>query len=228
MRNLILSAALVTASLFGMTAQAADVPLKPGETYVELANPGQVAVPGKVEVIEFFWYGCPHCYAFEPTINPWAEKLPADVNFVRIPAMFGGAWDVHGRLFLTLDTMGVESKVHSAVFDAIQKQHKRLLLDIDKDTNDAAVIPDDLAELLAANNIDKEKFRQTFNSFAIKGKIVQAKKLATQYQITGVPTMIVNGKYRFDLGTAGGPEAALNVADQLIAKERAAGATAAK
>ena len=110
MRNLILSAALVTASLFGMTAQAADVPLEAGKTYVELANPVPVAVPGKIEVVELFWYGCPHCYAFEPTINPWAEKLPKDVNFRRIPAMFGGPWDAHGQLFLTLEAMGVEHK----------------------------------------------------------------------------------------------------------------------
>src|SRR5476649_210386 len=81
MRNLILSAALVTASLFGMTAQAADnVPLEAGKTYVELANPVPVSVPGKIEVVELFWYGCPHCYAFEPVINPWVEKLPEDVN----------------------------------------------------------------------------------------------------------------------------------------------------
>ena len=82
MRNLILSAALVTASLFGMTAQAADVPLEAGKTYAELANPVPVAVPGKIEVVELFWYGCPHCYAFEPTINPWAEKLPATLTSV--------------------------------------------------------------------------------------------------------------------------------------------------
>ncbi len=82
MRKLILSAALVTASLFGMTAQAADVPLEAGKTYVELANPVPVSVPGKIEVVELFWYGCPHCYSFEPTINPWAEKLPSDVNFI--------------------------------------------------------------------------------------------------------------------------------------------------
>src|SRR5471030_1100226 len=127
MRNLILSAALVTASLFGMTAQAADnVPLEAGKTYVELANPVPVSVPGKIEVVELFWYGCPHCYAFEPVINPWVAKLPSDVNFVRIPAMFGGPWDAHGQMFLTLEAMGVESKVHSAVFEAIQKEHKRL------------------------------------------------------------------------------------------------------
>ena len=210
MRNLILSAALVTASLFGMTAQAADVPLEAGKTYVELTNPVPVSVPGKIEVVELFWYGCPHCYAFEPTINPWAEKLPSDVNFKRIPAMFGGPWDAHGQLFLTLEAMGVEHKVHNAVFDAIQKQGKRLTK------------PDEMADFVATQGVDKDKFLATFNSFAIQGQIKQAKELAQKYGVQGVPTMIVNGKYRFDLGTSGGPEQTLNVADQLIAKERAA------
>ena len=210
MRNLILSAALVTASLFGMTAQAADVPLEAGKTYVELTNPVPVSVPGKIEVVELFWYGCPHCYAFEPTINPWVEKLPSDVNFKRIPAMFGGPWDAHGQLFLTLEAMGVEHKVHNAVFDAIQKQGKRLTK------------PEEMADFVATQGVDKDKFLATFNSFAIQGQIKQAKELAQKYGVQGVPTMIVNGKYRFDLGTTGGPEATLNVADQLIAKERAA------
>jgi len=214
MRNLILSAALVTASLFGMTAQAADVPLEAGKTYVELEKPVQVSVPGKIEVIEFFWYGCPHCYAFEPTINPWAEKLPSDVNFVRIPAIFGGPWNAHGQMFLTLEAMGVENRVHKAVFEEVQKTHKMTQ-------------PEEMADFLATQGVDKQKFLDTFNSFAIKGQMKKAKDLAEQYGISGVPTMIVNGKYRFDLGTAGGPEAALNVADQLIAKERAA-TTAAK
>ena len=209
MRNLILSAALVTISLFGMTAQAAE-PIEAGKQYVELSSAVPVSEPGKIEVVEMFWYGCPHCYAFEPTINPWAEKLPADVHFVRIPAMFGGPWDAHGQLFLTLQSMGVENKVHSAVFNAIQKEHKKL------------TTPDEMAEFVATQGVDKDKFLATFNSFAIKGQIVAAKELAKKYEITGVPTLIVNGKYRFDLGSAGGPEQTLQVADQLIAKERAA------
>jgi len=212
MRNLIISAALVAASLFGMTAQAAEAPAAP---YVELANPVPVAVPGKIEVVELFWYGCPHCYAFEPVINPWAAKLPSDVNFVRIPAMFGGPWDAHGQMFLTLEAMGVESKVHSAVFEAIQKEHKKL------------TTPEDMAEFLATQGVDKDKFLATFNSFAIKGKIVQAKELAKKYEISGVPTMVVNGKYRFDVGSAGGAEQALQLADKLIDKERAANKAAA-
>jgi thiol:disulfide interchange protein DsbA len=161
-------------------------------------------------VVELFWYGCPHCYAFEPTINPWVEKLPSDVNFKRIPALFGGPWDAHGQLFITLDTMGVEHKVHNAVFNAIQKEGKRLTK------------PEDMADFVATQGVDKAKFLETFNSFAVKGKMAQYKELAQKYGVQGVPTMIVNGKYRFDLGTTGGPEQTLDVANQLIAKERAA------
>jgi len=215
MRNLILSAALMVVSLFGLTAQAADnVPLEAGKTYVQLDSQVPVQVPGKIEVVEMFWYGCPHCYAFEPVINPWIDKLPADVHFIRIPAMFGGPWDAHGQLFITLDTMGVEKKVHAAVFNAIQKEGKRLT---DKDA---------MADFVATQGVDKQQFLETFDSFAVKGKVAQYKDLAKKYGISGVPTMIVNGKYRFDVGSAGGEEQALNVADQLIAKERAAGKVA--
>ncbi|MEE1865282.1 MULTISPECIES: thiol:disulfide interchange protein DsbA [Pseudomonas] len=209
MRNLILSATLVAASVFGMTAQAAE-PIEAGREYVELSNAVPVSVPGKIEVVELFWYGCPHCYSFEPVVNPWAEKLPADVNFKRIPAMFGGPWDAHGQMFLTLEAMGVEHQVHAAVFEAIQVQRKKL------------TDPEEMAEFLATQGVDKDKFLATFNSFAIKGQVQKAKELAKKYEITGVPSMVVNGKYRFDLGTAQGPQGVLNVADQLIAKERAA------
>lgn len=209
MRKLILSAALVAASVFGVTAVQAAEPVA-GEQYIQLSNPVPVADPGKIEVVELFWYGCPHCYHFEPTINPWVEKLPQDVHFKRVPAMFGGPWDAHGQMFLTLEAMGVEHKVHTAVFDAIQNKRMRLTK------------PEEMAELLATQGVDKDKFLSTFNSFAIKGQVNQARELAKKYEITGVPSMVVNGKYRFDLGTAGGPEGVLQVADQLIAKERAA------
>ncbi|MDP3847778.1 MAG: thiol:disulfide interchange protein DsbA/DsbL [Pseudomonas sp.] len=221
MRNLILSAVLAGTSLFGLTAQAADAPvlleapkaamnLEAGKQYVELNTAVPVSKPGKIEVVELFWYGCPHCYSFEPTINPWAEKLPADVNFVRIPAMFGGVWDIHGQAFITLETMQVEHKVHKAVFEAIQKEGKKL------------ANPEAFADFVATQGVDREAFLNTYNSFGVKGQVANAKRLAMAYQITGVPSMIVNGKYRFDIGSSGGPEQTLQVADQLIAKERAA------
>lgn len=208
MRNLILSAVFASASLFGVAAQAADI--EAGKHYVELSSAVPVSAPGKIEVVELFWYGCPHCYHFEPTINPWIAKLPADVNFVRIPAMFGGVWDLHGQMFITLQTMGVEDKVHAAVFEAIQKGGKKL------------ATADEMAEFLATQGVDKDAFLKTYNSFGVKGQVANAKRLGMAYQISGVPAMIVNGKYRFDISSSGGPEQTLEVADQLIAKERAA------
>jgi len=208
MRNLIFTAVLAFASLFGLSAQAAE--FEAGKQYTVLSTPVPVSQPGKIEVVELFWYGCPHCYAFEPSINPWIAKLPADVNFHRIPAMFGGIWNVHGQLFLTLDAMGVEHKVHTAVFDAIHKEGKKL------------ATPEEMADFLAGQGVDKDKFLSTYDSFAIKGQIEKDKKLAMAYQISGVPTMVINGKYRFDIGSAGGPDKALELADFLIAKEREA------
>ncbi|TRX74521.1 thiol:disulfide interchange protein DsbA/DsbL [Pseudomonas mangiferae] len=208
MRNLIFAAALATASLFGATAQAE--PIEAGKQYVELKNPVPVAQPGKIEVVELFWYGCPHCYEFEPTLNPWVEKLPDDVHFVRVPAMFGGPWDVHGQTYITLDLMRVESKVHKAIFDAMHERKQPLNT------------PEQIADFLAPLGVDKDAFLKTYESFAVKGQVEKARSLAKAYQITGVPTMVVNGKYRFDLGSAGGPEGALDVANQLIEKERAA------
>ncbi|MBU1331919.1 MAG: thiol:disulfide interchange protein DsbA/DsbL [Gammaproteobacteria bacterium] len=208
MRNLILSAVLAGASLFGIAAHAATI--EEGKQYVTLSSPVPVSVPGKIEVVELFWYGCPHCYQFEPTLNPWVEKLPDDVNFVRVPALFGGAWNMHGQLYITLDTMKVEQQVHDAVFRAIHQEGKKL------------AGPEEMASFVATQGIDRDAFLKTFNSFAVKGRMEKAKKLAMAYQITGVPVLIVNGKYRFDIGSSGGPEQALQVADQLIAKERAA------
>lgn len=208
MRKLVISAVLAAASLFGLPAVAADY--QAGKEYEVLSSPVPVAEPGKIEVVELFWYGCPHCYQFEPVINPWVEKLPADVAFRRIPAMFGGIWNTHGQLFLALESMGVETQVHDAVFAAYHQERKKL------------ATPEEMAEFLAGQGVDKDAFLKAYNSFGVESRVEQAKKLGMAYQISGVPVLIVNGKYRFDLGSAGGPQGALDVADFLIEKERAA------
>ncbi|EXF43743.1 thiol:disulfide interchange protein DsbA [Pseudomonas sp. BAY1663] len=208
MRNFLLTAVLAAVSLFGLVAQAAE--FQAGKEYVELSSPVPVADAGKVEVVELFWYGCPHCYQFEPVINPWVAQLPEDVDFKRIPAMFGGLWNAHGQLFITLEAMGVEQQVHDAVFAAYHQERKKL------------ATPEEMADFLAGQGVDKQAFLKAYNSFGVRSRVEQAKKLGMAYQITGVPVMIVNGKYRFDLGSAGGPERTLEVADFLIEKERAA------
>ncbi|QKE65076.1 thiol:disulfide interchange protein DsbA/DsbL [Aquipseudomonas campi] len=213
MRNLMFSAAIASLSLFSFGVQAESVeaePVKAGQHYVELQKPVPVSQPGKIEVVELFWYGCPHCYQLEPTLNAWVEKLPSDVHFTRVPALFGRTWDIHGQLYITLDLMKVEQRVHKAVFDAIHKQGKEL-----KD-------PEEMADFLVEQGVDRDSFLNTYNSFAVKGQMAKAKQLAKAYQITGVPVLIVNGKYRFDVRSAGGEKQLLQVANYLIDKERAA------
>lgn len=208
MRKLLLGAAVALSALMGLSSvQAAPVA---GKEYVELKTPVEVAEPGKIEVVEMFWYGCGHCYQFEPYVNKWAETLPEDVNFVRMPALFGNIWDVHGQLFLTLESMGVEPQVHEAIFNAIHQQRKRL------------ATPDEMADFLAVQGVDKDAFLKAYNSFGVKTQMEKYRKLAMAYQVQGVPTMLVNGKYRFDIVSAGGPTQALQVADFLIEKERSA------
>jgi len=177
--------------------------------YKELASPAAVSVPGKIEVVELFWYGCGHCYEFEPYIDAWTKNLPPDVNFVRLPALFGKLWDIHGQLFFALEALNAPHSVHQAIFDAIHKEGKIL------------ASPDEMADFLAAQGIDKEALLKAYNSFGVKAQMEKAKKRLLSYQVSGVPTLVVDGKYVFGVGQAGGAEAALQLADELIAKERA-------
>lgn len=211
MRTLVSAFLLAVASLSTcVQADDATPPFKADEHYVVLPAAIPVATPGKIEVVELFWYGCPHCYQFEPKLNPWIKSLPADVQFRRIPALFGGLWNAHGQMFLTLEAMGVEPKVHEAIFEAIHKQGLKL------------ATPAEMSDFLARQGVDSEAFLKTFDSFAVKGNMEKARQLAMAYKIKGVPALIVNGKYRFDIGSAGGEEQALKLGDYLISKERAA------
>ena len=206
MRNFVMSFLLVGASLLGSTVFAQE--LVEGRNFITLASPVPTAQPEKIEVVELFWYGCPHCYQLESTINPWSAALPEDVNFVRIPAMFGGIWNVHGQLFLTLEAMKVEDTIHDSIFDALHNSGSKLST------------VSDITDFVVSQGVDKEQFSKTWNSFSVKSQMEKAKKLALAYQISGVPAIVVNGKYRFDIGMAGGLQETVNVADALIQKER--------
>ena len=208
MRNLLMSAVLIGASLLGSTAFAQE-PVE-GRNYVVLSSPVPVAQPEKIEVVELFWYGCPHCYQLEATINPWSAALPEDVNFVRVPAMFGGIWNLHGQLFYTLENLKVDETVHNSIFNALHNQGRKLSS------------MNEITQFVATQGVDKDTFVKTWNSFSVKSQMEKAKKLAVAYQISGVPAVVINGKYRFDIGMAGGLQQTVDVADVLIEKERQA------
>jgi len=221
MRNLFLGAGLALTALFGAQALAAE-DFQAGKQYSELRTAQPVSVPGKIEVVEVFWYGCPACNMFEGTLKPWTEKLPQDVNFVKVPAQFNEVLVLHARLYYTLEVLKVESKVHEAVFAGIHQAKDPRVTPARDGRRAILPTPEQLADFVAEQGVDKAQFLKTYDSFAVRNRLAKADKQVRGYQITGVPEMVVNGKYRIELQKAGGFEQMLQVADFLIEKERAA------
>ena len=166
--------------------------------------------PDKVEVIEFFWYGCPHCYSFEPLLEKWVKTLPENVEFIRQPAAFNELWSKHAKAYYTAEALGVVDKVHADFFDAIQNKKEAL------DTEEA------LAKFFAAHGVSETQFHEAYNSFVVDAKMRQAPQMATRYGITGVPAIIINGKYKTNGKLAGSHEKMIEVMNDLIKQESAA------
>ena len=183
-----------------------------GTSYVKLSQPIPMAAGGKIEVVEFFWYGCPHCSIFEPTLAAWQKKLPADVSFRRAPVVFREEpFTTHQKLYYSLEAMDLVEAMQRKVFHAIQVDQAKL----DK-------LPDILT-LMAKNGVDTAKFTDAFNSFSVQTKARQAKQLAEAYRIDGVPTLGIHGRFYTSPSLAGSPEKALSVADYLIQRSRKPG-----
>jgi len=184
-----------------------------GIEYKKIEPPQPTTAPaGKIEVVEMFWYGCPHCFHFEPKLLNWLKNKPKDVEFVHVPAVFPGReiWEIHARAFYTAKVLGVLSKIHEALFNAIHVDGRRM--DNEKE----------LRAFFVKHGVSAKEFDQTFNSFAVYTKVRRAADLSRRYQITGVPSMVVDGKYRVDADLAGGQEKMLQVVSFLVKKERAA------
>ncbi|HHJ36232.1 MAG TPA: thiol:disulfide interchange protein DsbA/DsbL [Gammaproteobacteria bacterium] len=161
----------------------------------------------KIEVQEFFWYGCPHCFAFEPTIAAWNKSKPANVEFIRVPAIFRPDWEVQARAYYALKNMGLIEDMHGKIFTAIHKDKNRL--------NKKQLIVD----FLEKNGVDKEKFLAEYSSFSVDGMVRKAKRKLKPYQIQGVPTVAVNGKYITSGSMAGSYERMIKIINYLIEKE---------
>ena len=170
-------------------------------------TPAQPHEAGKIEVIEFFWYGCPHCYAVEPAVNAWLKNKPADVVFKRIPT-YNESWAPMVVLYYTLDAMGVLPQYHQKVFDAIHKNNVNLN---NKGKRD---------EWLKANGLDPAKYAEVEKSFSVVTNVNRAKQLAQSYKVDGVPRFFVNGKYWTGPELAGGEDRILLVVDQMIGLAR--------
>jgi thiol:disulfide interchange protein DsbA len=179
-----------------------------GRDFKRVESP--VAVPeGKVDVVEFFGYWCPHCNAFEPALDAWVHKLPtAQVNFRRIPVAFNAAHDVYQRLYFALEALGLVEGLHRKVFAAVHVEHKNFIKDAD------------VAAWISANGADGTKVVDAMKSFSVASKVRQAKALADGFKIDGVPTLGIQGRYMTSPSIAGGPERALAVTDALIAQHK--------
>jgi thiol:disulfide interchange protein DsbA len=179
--------------------------------------PTQPTVGGsdKIEVAEIFWYGCNHCLDFEPHINRWVENKPANVRFVRIPAMWNPLVKLHGQLYYTEEVLVKNGKIedpkafHAAVFNEYHRRGNRL-------TSETSI-----QELFERHGVSVEDFQSTWKSFEVAQKMRVAEDLARRYSITGVPAIVVNGKYRTGGAEAGGYPQLLQVIDELVARETA-------
>lgn len=176
-----------------------------GYETLKVAQPTQN--PDKVEVIEFFWYGCPHCYSLEPAMTEWLKNKPDNVEFIRQPAIFNKIWGKHAKAYFTAEALGVVDKVHADFFDVIQNKKQKL-------TNE-----DDLAKFFIAHGVDETAFHNTYNSFLVDTKMRQAQSMAPRYGITGVPAIIINGKYKTSGPLAKSHENMINIMNKLIDKE---------
>ncbi|MDZ5460465.1 thiol:disulfide interchange protein DsbA/DsbL [Azohydromonas lata] len=207
------SSALVLAGLaLGATPAArAQGGFVEGKDFVKLATPVPAGTPGKIEVVEFFWYGCPHCNAFEPQLDAWSKKVPADVAFRRVPVAFTALHETHAKLFYALEAMQQVEAMHRKVFAAIHQQHKRL----DKEA--------DIVAFATENGLDGAKFAETFKSFGVATKVRQAKALSEAYKIDGVPSLGVQGRFFTSGSLAGSNERALAATEYLIGVVRKTG-----
>lgn len=182
-----------------------------GKDYKKLDKQAAVEAPaGKIEVIEFFWYSCPHCNAFEPKLAAWLKKMPQDVSFRRVPVAFRDDFVPQQRLYYTLEAMNKVDDLHVKVFEAIHQRKEP--------TNRE----DQILAFAEKNGLDRAKFQELYNSFAISTKARRAKQLQDAYQVDGVPAMGIAGRYYTDGDMSGNMDKALQVTDFLVAEARKA------
>ena len=207
---------LIAGLIVFFAAGSAQAQPTAGVEYRELSAVQPTDTAGRIEVIEFFWYGCPHCYNLEPVLTPWVNKLPKDVQFRRIPAIFNDEWEKSARAYYALEAIGEGERLHKPLFDAIHQSTKL------KVENEAA-----LTEWLGKQGVDTKKFTAAYRSFSVEGKVKRAKQLTQAYKFEGVPAMAVNGKYVVITDNIKSFEQMLAVSDYLIGQVRKTGGKAA-
>ena len=205
----VLMAGTASTGLLGAAQAQAQTAFKEGTDYLKLSRPAPVDTPAdKVEVIEFFWYSCPHCNAFEPSFDAWAKKQPAQVVVRRAPGAVRDDFGPQQRLYYALEAMGKVEEMHRKVFHAIHTEKQRL------------TTQDQIADWIAKQGMDRAKFLEAYNAFGVAGKARRASQLQDAYQVDGVPSLGIAGKYFTSGSIAQTLPRSLQVADHLIAQSR--------
>lgn len=179
-----------------------------GIHYVEVPVQKDATATDKIQVTEFFWYGCPHCFKFDPIVRDWQATLASDVAFDHSPSMWSKPMKLHARAYYTAKALGVLDKVHVALFDAMNLENQRLLSKAE------------IAKIFEQQGVSNEEFNKTFDAFGTISKVKQADQRARNLRVSGVPSMVVNGKYRVSAGMVKTYGDMIKVVDYLIEKER--------
>lgn len=207
MRNIINFLIYITLILLFMPGFSQAEEYQEGVHYESIVPAQPTSTGSKVEVLEIFWYGCPHCFRFEPYVERWLRKKPDNAEFVRLPGVFRPSWENHARAFFASQLLGVFDKTHNPLFNAIHLEKRPLETE------------EQLADFFAQHGVDKTEFIKTFKSFAVETKVRRAKTMGSRYGINGVPAVIVNGKYRVSNRQTGSNAETLKVIDFLVNKE---------
>lgn len=204
-RTLVLALGLAP---FGALAQARPLA---GLDYTELKPAQPVETQGKIEVLEFFWYGCPHCYTLEPLLEKWIPTLPADTQFRRVPAVLNPGWANEANVFYAFEALGALGRLHRPFFDAIHRDRLK--------TRDPASFND----WLQKNGVDVKKFDEAMKSFGVQSKVRRATQLSAAYRIDGTPALAVHGRYTVSAEQGRTQQGMLAIAEHLIGVARKGG-----
>jgi len=181
--TLFLRALTVAGLALSLVAGAHAAQITAGKDYVEVKPPQPTDSPGKIEVLEFFWYGCPHCNNLQPSLEAWVKRKPADVEFKHVPAVFQESWVPLTRAYYTIEAMGLLDKLHQEMFATLHKQ--RIVL---KDANA-------IFDWAAGKGVDRKKFADTYNSFGVNGRTQRSIELTRKFDIPGTPALVINGRF---------------------------------
>lgn len=187
---------------------AASADIVEGKDYSVLAKPQPTGDSGKIEVLEFFWYGCPHCYNLHPHLKTWLANIPGDVDFHYVPAILRPTWIPAAKIFYAIEALGIDNLLHDKIYDAVHRDRI--------DLNNESV----LFDWIEKQGIDRKKFENTLQSFAVQNQVSRSTQMSRQYQLNGVPTLIINGKYLTSGRMGGSPQDTIKTLDALLDKIR--------